>query len=125
MRASAGTLTEPSMEWWLTSGAQPPIGPIATELLVKGIRAGKVPNDTLVCEVGGATWKRIGDVGVLAAAFVERTSRCSFDEWAERTITDYRPMLPSEPPYAALHAFDDPEEKTVVDVAPLRPSEPP
>ena len=63
------------MDWWLTQMGRIPIGPVSTELLLKGIRAGEVPNDVLVCEVGGRQWRKVTDIAPFGTAFAERLQR--------------------------------------------------
>jgi hypothetical protein len=134
------------MEWWVTKGDRIPVGPVSTERLLQGIAAGKVPKDALVCEVGGTTWKGIGDIAPFSAALDEH-QRHRFDpeneltpldpvaedeflsrpdNAPERHTVERSPLRPSEaPPREWLERFDDTEEKTTVDAVPLRPSEPP
>jgi hypothetical protein len=85
------------MDWWLTQAGRVPIGPVSTELLLKGIGAGKVPGDVLVCEVGGTQWRRVSDVTPFRAALTERSSKRRFDPESERTVLDPRSFPPSEP----------------------------
>jgi hypothetical protein len=142
------------MDWWLTQMGRVPIGPVSTELLLKGIRAGEVPNDVLVCEVGGRQWRKVTDVAPFGTALTERGRGRRFDPQSERTVLDPQSFPPSEPApprqdtipvrraeeSAAAHrllpvepvrsdqlrrADDVDDEKTIVDAFPLLPSEPP
>jgi hypothetical protein len=135
------TLRQLSMNWWITTTDRIPLGPVSAELLLEGIEAGRVTPDALVCEVGGTTWKSIGDIGLFAAALarLERARRFApdlehvetssmgsaedFDDPLERTIVERSPLFASEPPAGILHGSDDSDEKTIVDQAPLRRSE--
>lgn len=134
------------MDWWLTHGDREPIGPVSTELLLKGIGAGMIPKDAYVCEVGGSTWKPIRKTApfsialndnharrkdseeeqTLADAPGDEESLSRFDEVVERTVVDY-PRLHSSipPPMRRLGRFDDSAEKTISDATPLPESEPP
>jgi hypothetical protein len=137
------------MDWWVTKGDRRPVGPVSTELLLQGIGAGKVPRDALVCEVGGTSWKCIGELSPFSIAFGEHGGRRRLDSESERTpldpcgedvflsrfddappehtLVDRAPAFrQSEPPArATLHAFDDADDKTIADAVPLRTSEPP
>lgn len=136
------------MNWWVTKGDRRPVGPVSTELLLQGIGAGKVPKDALVCEVGGTSWKWIGDIAPFSIAIDERADRPRLDSQSDRTpldpcgqdvflsrfddsppehtFVDRSPVFrPSDPPPSELHSFDDADEKTIADAVPLRPSEPP
>jgi hypothetical protein len=135
------------MDWWVTKGDRRPVGPVSTQLLLRGIGAGKVPRDALVCEVGGTSWKWIGEIAPFSAAIDERRIRRrlessddltladpptsdeflrEFEDAREHTTVDRSPLRLSEPPPRPwLERFDDPEENTIVDVVPLRPSNPP
>lgn len=86
------------MDWWLTQAGRVPIGPVSTELLLKGIRAGEVPNDILICEVGGTEWRKITHVAPFGAAFADRKKARRFDPESERTVLDPQSFPPSEPP---------------------------
>ena len=85
------------MNWWLTQAGRVPIGPVSTELLLKGIGAGKVPGDVLVCEVGGTEWRRVSDVAPFRIALTERSRKRRFDPESERRVLDPRSFPPSEP----------------------------
>jgi len=85
------------MDWWLTQAGRVPIGPVSTELLLKGIRAGEVPDDVLVCEVGGKQWRKVTNVAPFGKALAERTGRRRFDPEGEHTVLDPHSFPPSEP----------------------------
>jgi hypothetical protein len=116
--------------WWVTQRGREPVGPVETELVVRGIAAEKVPGDALVCPVGGKSWQPLDAVPRFAQALAQhRRGAGAMD--AESTIIDL-PPIPSESairdttrPEPALTIFDDATEKTIVDIAPLPPSEPP
>lgn len=149
--SSRGSLLVPfkviRMDWWVTKGDRKPIGPVSTELLLEGIAAGKIPRDALVCEVGGTTWRCIGEIPPFSVALEARLARrrsessdelpetqtaanenyvYGFDDAPEHTTVDRAPLRPSEPPARMwIERFDDVEEQTVVDAPPFRKSEPP
>jgi hypothetical protein len=70
-RAGAAAGKTSMGQWWLMGRDQVPLGPVTTELAIQGIRAGKVPPDTLACEVGGTAWRAIRAVGRFAPAFAK------------------------------------------------------
>lgn len=116
------------MDWWLTQVGRVPIGPVSTELLLKGIRAEEVPKDVLICEVDGAEWRTVTDVAPFGAAFADRKRARRFDPESERTVLDPQSFSPFEPPHRVeeLRLIEDADdEKTIVDAFPPLPSEPP
>jgi hypothetical protein len=132
------------MDWWLTHGAREPIGPVSTELILKGIGAGMIPKDSLVCEVGGTEWRPIRktapfslalanpvrgngeDERTLADAPGDEESLSRFDEVVERTVVDIRPPNSSiPPPMRRPRHMEYVEEKTLTDEPLVLPSEPP
>jgi hypothetical protein len=101
--------------WWLMGIDQVAVGPVTTELVVEGIRAGKVPAHTLACEVGATSWRTIRDVGRFAPAF----AKLRIDG---PTVVDPAELLtdPEDPPTLAnvrLADFDDSSERTVADAS--------
>ncbi len=54
--------------WYVRSGGSDPIGPLATELVVRGILAGRVPLDAAVMDASDGAWRPIQTVPVFAAA---------------------------------------------------------
>jgi hypothetical protein len=131
------------MEWWVTKGNQVPVGPVTTELLLRGISAGAVPRDAMICEVGGSQWRWIGEMAPFSIALTESRMRRSLDSGDDVTITD-PPMTGDtlsefaedqttqttiELPRRWFESLNDSEERTeertIVDLYPLRPSEPP
>lgn len=107
-------------QWWLLGKDRTPIGPASTDLVRQGILAGRVPGDSLICEVGGPEWRSIRDISAFAKAFAtlridgptmvdppellsepleEKTATTlrRFEPQADHTVADARP-LPSEPP---------------------------
>jgi hypothetical protein len=136
-------------QWWVTQSGKDPVGPVSTDLVVRGIIAGRVPLDSFVCEVGGPAWKALRDVRAFAVAVASyaakkveerpsvRSSR--FDPNEERTIVDAEPLLASEYPrptdrspprplssrFPSLAQFDGADESTTIaDADPIMPSEP-
>ena len=117
------------MDWWVTQAGRVPVGPVSTDLVLRGIEANRVPNDALVCEIGGTAWKVIGEVEPFAAALAQRHTSGRFDPHSEQTVIDLQPLettdrmaLDSEDLTDRLDEF---VERTVVERAPFRVSEPP
>lgn len=74
-------------EWWVRQGGSAPIGPVSTELVIRGIDAGKVSNEAEVCQVGGQEWLPID----MVSEFVGYT----FDDEAATRVVD-SPWFESE-----------------------------
>lgn len=49
-------------QWYLAVGERS-IGPLTTELVLRGIRSGKVPNTAWACQVGATQWSAISSFG--------------------------------------------------------------
>jgi hypothetical protein len=59
-------------EWnqWYVSSGDATVGPVSTDLVVRGIEHRKIPVEALVCVVGGSTWMSLGTIAVFHAAVV-------------------------------------------------------
>jgi hypothetical protein len=57
----------PYSEWYLRTDTAEPIGPVSTDLVLKGIEAGRIPADAFVCPVGEKHWLPLGSIAVFAA----------------------------------------------------------
>lgn len=55
-------------DWYVCVVGGEAVGPVSTELLVRGIQSGKVPHDALVCQTGEKEWQELFSVPSLAAA---------------------------------------------------------
>jgi hypothetical protein len=105
--------------------------------LLRGIGAGAVPKDALVCEVGGSQWKWIGDLAPFSVAIRGARPRRTLDSGDDMTAPDppaandfYDAPEPTtqttiELPRHWFESMNDNEERTIVDLLPPRPSEPP
>ena len=128
------------MEWWVTKGNQVPVGPVSTELVLRGIGAGKVPKDALVCEVGGSRWRGIGETAPFSAAFGSDRTRTGLDAYDDKTVADpptSEDFLSSfddssepttttiEIPRRWFESMNDNEEQTLIDTTPPRSSDTP
>ncbi len=49
-------------EWYVSVGVGDPVGPVSTELVARGIVAGKVPRSAYVARVGDSMWQDVLDV---------------------------------------------------------------
>jgi hypothetical protein len=129
------------MDWWVTKGSQVPVGPVSTDLLLRGISAGAVPKDALVCKVGGSTWTWIGEMPPFSVAIRGYRTRPTLDSGDEMTApgpviedesssgVDDAPepttQTTMELPRHWFESMNDNEERTIVDLLPPRPSDPP
>lgn len=51
-----------AQDWYVASEGSDPIGPVSTDLLIRGFAAGRVPSDALVCPVGDSRWRPVREV---------------------------------------------------------------
>ncbi|HVW30095.1 MAG TPA: hypothetical protein VHC69_32275 [Polyangiaceae bacterium] len=94
-----------------------PIGPVATELVIQGIRAGKVPSETLACEVGGTAWRSIRGVQRFASSFAKlRVDGPTLVDMEEAPVTDVEdPVTLTNQNLSFLAEAD--EERTIAEPA--------
>jgi hypothetical protein len=59
-------------EWnqWFVSVGERTVGPVSTDLVIRGIEHRKIPVEALVCVEGGSTWMSLGTIAVFHAAVV-------------------------------------------------------
>jgi hypothetical protein len=55
-------------EWYVSAGHGEPVGPVSTELVARGIAAGKVPRTAYVARVGEVFWQDVLDVPEIVSA---------------------------------------------------------
>src|SRR5258707_1190292 len=55
-------------DWYVIAEDGEPVGPVETELVVRGISAGKIPLGSKVCAVSETTWMSLSAVPEFAAA---------------------------------------------------------
>lgn len=67
-------------EWLVRQAGSAPIGPVSTELVARGIEAGKVSLTAEVCRVGTADW--------LPIDMVDEFAHVAYDEEAATRVTD-------------------------------------
>jgi hypothetical protein len=99
-------------QWWLLGKDRRPIGPVSQKLVLQGILAGRVPGDSLVCEVGGSAWRPIRELDPFTRAF----AKLRIDG---PTIVD--PPLDAQPLSRVRHEDND---RTVADAGPVTESPP-
>jgi len=129
-------------QWWLMGRDRVPVGPVTTELVLKGIQAGKVPTDALACEVGASAWRSVRSVARFEPAFAKlridgptlvdlasdiddpptltNATLRPFDESEDTTVAEARDVDDIAP----TQRLEEPAEVTIVDRIP-RLSEPP
>ena len=100
-------------QWWLMGRDRVPIGPVTTELVLRGIQAGKVPSDVLACEVGATAWRSVRSVARFAPAFAKL--RIDGPTLVDLTLSTDNMDDPPTLTNAKLRPFDDLEERTVAD----------
>jgi hypothetical protein len=54
--------------WYVRSGSGDPVGPFSTDLVVRGVQAGRVPPDAAVMDDADGAWRPLATVPVFAAA---------------------------------------------------------
>ena len=57
--------------YWVTRSKDEPAGPMTAEAIAESLRAGELPADVLVCQVGTSVWKPIEDMVEVAQAALE------------------------------------------------------
>lgn len=104
-------------QWWLMGRDRVPIGPVSTELVIQGIRAGKVPSETLACEVGGTAWRSIRGVQRFASSFAKlRVDGPTLVDMEEAPVTDVEdPVTLTNQNLSFLAEAD--EERTIAEPA--------
>jgi hypothetical protein len=99
-----------------------PTGPVTTDLILRGISAGTVPRDVLVCRVGDREWRTLAGIRRFADAFFARRERRRFSVAAELTRWE-QPSSERASRSSVASVFR--EEPTAVDPRSPRRSEPP
>jgi len=80
------------VSWWVTVPGGQPLGPVSTESLLRGISAGKVPREALVCRVGDEEWSPLSGIQRFADAFAVR----SLDRYVAAHPSDRPPFVEPE-----------------------------
>lgn len=66
--------------WWVSRGSSEPVGPVTTEVLLRGIASGRVPLDTLICRVGEQRWVPLSEVDEVWEQLHPEQSRTDVNE---------------------------------------------
>jgi hypothetical protein len=85
MQTTRDPFARPNPPQWLVSNGSITVGPVRTELLLRGVMHGRVPNDSMVREVGWQTWREIGKIREV----------CALRRVLERKVDDPSPKLES------------------------------
>jgi hypothetical protein len=67
MQLNCDPFARPSPPQWLVSNGSITVGPVRTELLLRGVLHGRVPTDSMVREVGWQNWREIGQIREVCA----------------------------------------------------------
>ena len=112
-------------EWLVRQGGGDAIGPVSTELVIRGIEAGKVAITAEVCRVGTHDW--------MPLEFVEEFAHVAVDEEAATRVTDSPwfldggplPSAPRRPPPPPPRSSPGRPPPPPVRSAPRAPAPPP
>ena len=85
MELSRPVSARPDPLSWLVTNGTVTVGPVRTELLLRGVMHGRVPNDSLVREVGWTEWRAIGQIREV----------CALKRVLDRQIDEPNPKPPS------------------------------
>jgi hypothetical protein len=83
MQLNCDPFARPSPPQWLVSNGNVTVGPVRTELLLRGVMHGRVPSDSMVREVGWQTWRQVGQIREV----------CALKRVLERTMDEPSPKL--------------------------------
>jgi hypothetical protein len=80
---------------WVVSNGDVEVGPVRTELLVRGVRHGRVPRECRVREAGSTDWRPVEGVREVAGELGQPGSVADFQRAAAgfRSATDEREVL--------------------------------
>jgi hypothetical protein len=67
MHLNCDPFARPSPPEWLVSNGTVTVGPVRTELLLRGVLHGRVPSDSMVREVGWQSWREISQIREVCA----------------------------------------------------------
>ena len=101
-------------DWFIYQPNGNHFGPVTTDLLVRGVHAGKVPRDAHVAPRGGSGWVALLAVPELVAALAGPVP----DVEPPRTVPPARPPTTTLPPPASLAAPPLPKVEIAPDPAP-------
>ncbi len=67
MQSSCDPFARPNPPEWFVSNGAVTVGPVRTELLLRGVMHGRVPSDSMVREAGWQTWRNVGQIREVCA----------------------------------------------------------
>ena len=67
MQLNCDPFAHPSPPQWLVTNGTVTVGPVRTELLLRGVLHGRVPSDSMVREVGWQNWRQVGQIREVCA----------------------------------------------------------
>jgi hypothetical protein len=67
MQLNCDPFARPSPPQWLVTNGDITVGPVRTELLLRGVMYGRVPSDSMVREVGWPSWRQVGQIREVCA----------------------------------------------------------
>jgi hypothetical protein len=76
MQLTSDPFARPNPPQWLVTNGNVTVGPVRTELLLRGVMHGRVPSDSMVREVCWQNWRQIGQIREVCALkrVLERTA---------------------------------------------------
>lgn len=85
MQLNCDPFARPSPPQWLVSNGSITVGPVRTELLLRGVMHGRVPSDSMVREVGWQNWRELGQIREV----------CALKRVLDRTVAEPSSKVPS------------------------------
>ena len=75
MQLTSDFSNPPSAPEWLVSNGKVTVGPVATDLLLRGVMHGRVPSTSWVRQTGWQSWREVGKIREVSALkrVLERT----------------------------------------------------
>ena len=67
MQLTSNLLASPSPPQWLVSNGSVTVGPVRTELLLRGVLHGRVPDGSWVRQTGWSSWREVGNIREVSA----------------------------------------------------------
>lgn len=82
-------------DWLVRQPGSEPVGPVSTELVVRGIQAGRVVPNALLCRVGTGVWRTLTEFPEFAGfVFDDAQTQQSDSPWFEEQSRAAPPRLP-------------------------------
>jgi len=67
MQLTSDFSNPPSAPEWLVSNGKVTVGPVATDLLLRGVMHGRVPSTSWVRQTGWRSWREVGKIREVSA----------------------------------------------------------